>query len=128
LIKTLIFFFLVFECKKKKKIIIIKKQVKKKKIMSDYLDIYEAAKAGNFSLVEEIYKHNESDKFIVQMAIIGAAESKQTSIVFWALEHGACLLFALQQGSTAHSIVSHNYSKRLSMLKGPGEVLKGTFK
>ncbi len=93
-----------------------------------YIEIYEAAKFGNLDLVQALHKQNSSDQFIIQMAIIGAVENRNSEIAQWALENGACLIFAIKHLPNAQSIISHDYSKRLSMLNGPGEVTKGTFK
>ena len=71
------------------------------------------------------------------MALIGAADGKQKiedgvlsnhkEILQWAFEKGACLLFSFKhEPYRPVSNVSH-YSHNVSMLRGPGEVSKGTF-
>lgn len=65
------------------------------------------------------------------MAVIGALDAtpKQKEAGEWALLHGACLLWTFVQPKTIYEIDPDAaiYNKPISMLKGPGEVPKGTF-
>jgi len=94
---------------------------------SIYLDVYEHAKLGHLEQVQKITLANPTDPFLIQMIFMGAVENKEAAIAQWALEKGACLVFGLKH-SSQHSLISYNYPKNVSMLHGPGEVPKGTFK
>jgi hypothetical protein len=89
-----------------------------------HTQIREAARAGRFDEVKELHARGAS----IQCAIIGAGEGKQGAIAQWALERGACLIFSFTQAPKTGGVTSHSYGKNVSMLRGPGEVSKGTFR
>ena len=62
----------------------------------------------------------------INCVIMGASDGKHKKLQQWAFENGACFVFSFQSSST-ESIVQHKYGKNLSMLRGPGDVPKGTF-
>ncbi len=84
--------------------------------------IYDAALIGNFEEVKKLCT-NCTD---YTMAIIGASDGKQREIQQWALENGACFLFSFKT-FPEERINLVRYTKNISMLKGPGDVPKGTF-
>ena len=52
---------------------------------------------------------------------------KQSQIAQWALDNGACLLFGFTQWEKHTGVIGYKYNKNVSMLRGPGDVPKGTF-
>jgi len=82
----------------------------------------EAAKQNDKLRVEELVKQNAS----IDMVLIGAHDGKHSDLCWWAIERGACLLWTIQQLQET-SISISKYNKNISMLKGPGEVTRGTF-
>jgi hypothetical protein len=84
--------------------------------------VYNAALEGKEEEVKLLVKSGAD----INMAIMGAADGKQKQLQQWAFENGACILFSFQT-SIPGSIVTHKYGKNLSMIKGPGEIAKGTF-
>lgn len=51
-----------------------------------------------------------------------------TQVVEWSLQNGACLLFTFVQKATNQaSGQSNSFFSRVSMLRGPGDVPKGSF-
>ncbi len=96
---------------------------------------FEFAKAGNLDELSELFKTCGSGdinkQFFLDMAIMGAHEGKVKSTYDWALKNGASLLWGIQQPKPKWIYTrdkSLTYGKNISMLKGPGEVSKGTFK
>lgn len=82
----------------------------------------ESAKLGDLEAVQKYVKAGGS----VHLALIGGSDGQHKTVCKWALDNGACLLFGIQQ----HHVPKEKlikYSKPISMLKGPGEVSKGTF-
>jgi hypothetical protein len=91
--------------------------------MSD-IKTYELAQANDLEGVKaEVQKGGD-----INMAIMGAAANKHTEVMWWAFANGACLLWSMQQVHAPVSVEVFKYNKPISMLKGPGEVKKGTFK
>ena len=54
--------------------------------------------------------------------------TRQKDVRNWALINGAAPLWAIQQEVRGQSIRVFKYSKNISMIRGPGDVPKGTFK
>lgn len=51
-----------------------------------------------------------------------------TQVVEWSLQNGACLLFTfVQKESKQTSAQTNSFFSRVSMLRGPGDVPKGSF-
>ena len=92
--------------------------------MSNDIKVYNAAKEGNFDEVKRLVKI----KADINMVIMGAYDGKQKEIWQWALENGACLLWGFQQEAHQSRVFVMKYNKNISMLRGPGEVSRGTFK
>jgi hypothetical protein len=82
----------------------------------------ESAKIGDLEAVKKYVKAGGS----VHLALIGASDHGHKEVCKWALDNGACLLFCIQQPEV-HKEKLIKYNKPISMLKGPGEVKKGTF-
>lgn len=54
------------------------------------------------------------------------------ALVDWAIEHGACHVFQFRLREddrlrASRGFTSHKYTKKVSMINGPGDVAKGTF-
>lgn len=77
-----------------------------------------AATAGDLIKCKELFGRGAC----IHLAVIGASNGKQKEVGFWALENGGCFIFSFQHTATAKT------AKSMSMLKGPGEVKRGTFK
>jgi len=95
------------------------------------VDVYarELGKNNNIAELERLYPTSTHKQWFVDMAVIGAVEGKAKLAGDWALRNGACYLWPFNQArDTTEYIRAFGYSKNLSMLKGPGDVLKGTFK
>jgi len=106
-----------------------------------HLKVLEAARAGDLDEVKFWIKAGGS----VQMAVMGAGdvleveadnndEAKETThknnakvIGQWALQNGGCLLWSFSQRRQKSKFSVLKYNKNVSMLKGPGEVTRGTF-
>jgi acyl CoA:acetate/3-ketoacid CoA transferase beta subunit len=86
------------------------------------LKIYAASRAGKLNEVISLFAKGGH----IDMAVMGSAEAKNSDICWWAIEHGGCILWTIDQTHKS-SIIPHKYGKNLSMLKGPGDVPKGTF-
>jgi len=95
-------------------------------------ELYNYAFEGNLDEV----KSSVSKGGNIHMAIMGASTFiennktdclKQKEVAKWALENGACLIFSFTQEKKEEKVVVCKYDKNLSMIKGPGDVLKGTF-
>ncbi len=86
------------------------------------MDLYQAAFEGREDDAKFLVK-NGGD---INMVIMGASDGKHRNLQQWAFENGACILFSFKT-STESSIIEHRYPKNLSMIRGPGEVSKGTF-
>lgn len=86
-------------------------------------EVYDAAKAGDLKLVQELVKSGGS----VQMAVMGAGDGKQGEVGQWAMENGACMLWAFKQETKRSKFSVSKFGKNISMLNGPGEVPRGTF-
>ena len=88
--------------------------------------VYEAAKAGDLEKVIDLMGEPlNSNGLLAQMAVMGA----QDAIGYWALRHGGCIRWAFKEepGARTRCVAAGNYGKNISMLKGPGEVARGTF-
>ena len=92
--------------------------------MSYDTQVYNAAKEGNFTEVKRLV----AMKADINMVIMGASDGKQKEIQQWAFENGACLLWGFQQEQHRPKVQVMKYNKNISMLRGPGEVARGTFK
>lgn len=90
------------------------------------LGIYNAAVEGDLEKVKDLYVQGGD----INMAIMGASDGKHKEISHWALNNGACFIFGFQhQASTVEYVKTNKaYGKNISMLRGPGEVVRGTFK
>ena len=64
---------------------------------------------------------------VADVALIGASEAKAKEACQWALKHGACELWGIQQEADTWKRVGKDSNRSLRMLGGPGEVSKGTF-
>lgn len=94
---------------------------------------FNAAKAGDISLAQELYRKGAN----TNMMVMGGSECEnklaRKQLCEFALEHGASWLFAFTQDQTTSvsacgSGSGNSFFTRVSMLKGPGEAKKGTFK
>ncbi len=105
-------------------------------------EVYELAKNKQFEKVKAKVALGAN----INMVIMGAADGQQDEksakkdhhddsksdgkygeILHWSLINGACLVFSFTQSSTPSPTLVSKYSKNLSMLRGPGEVPRGTF-
>lgn len=92
--------------------------------------MFTAAKEGKLSLVVSLHKKGGN----VNSAIMGASEGDRTpekrEILNWAFDNGACLLFSFYQpkNNVEYERTHNHFFSRVSMLKGPGDVAKGSFK
>lgn len=101
-----------------------------------HTQIYRAAQAGNFPLVKELHKKGGD----INSVLMGATDGKRmpdgkrskecVEIMSWALDNKACYLFGFTQPEKTYTLDKSNNSffSRVSMLKGPGDVAKGSFK
>ncbi len=100
-----------------------------RKTNNDQLDLqlWFSAKDGDAKLCESLRQSGAN----INMAIMGVCECQDVAarkfIGDWALDKGACLLFAIQQKHEG-LVEGMKYNKNLSMLRGPGDIAKGTFK
>lgn len=92
--------------------------------MSIHSLVYELAKNNQFEELKEKVEKGAD----INMVIMGASDGKNKDICQWAFQNGACLLFSYTQSIQETATIVSKYSKNISMLKGPGEVSKGTFK
>lgn len=95
------------------------------------LQAWEYGKTNNVEGVQTLYKtvSGHYRQFVLDMCVMGSVEGKSKDTGTWALANGACYLWTIQQPrDDTEYIKAYGYSKNLSMLKGPGEVTKGTFK
>lgn len=95
----------------------------KKNAIDPDVHIREAAQAGDFETVKQLFSRGAS----VDMALIGASATKQKHIQQWSIENGASVLWSFDQEPPKCHVSALKYSKNVSMLRGPGEVAKGTF-
>lgn len=94
---------------------------------------FELAREGKLSELQELFSkvgNGWSRQYFLDMAIMGAHEGKKEPEYMWAWKNGASLLWGIQQPKRDILVRDreHTYPKNLSMLRGPGEVAKGTFK
>lgn len=114
--------------------------------MNCYTSIKEAGEAGDLKKAIDIYSKTVQDVHMLNMLIVGAGNSYEklspeerpiqgkrfNEILWWAMARGGCLLFYTKSDSDVISAGSahkaDSFFTRVQMLKGPGEVQKGTFK
>ena len=113
--------------------------------MDKDVQVYNAAKKGNFDEVKRLVDLKADINMVImgaedgkqeimdttdekQKEIMRASIEKQKEIKEWAFKNGACFLFGFQ--SQSHQAIASvmKYNKNISMLKGPGDVPRGTFK
>lgn len=85
--------------------------------------VYDYAKEGDFDEVKELVQLGAD----INMVMMGASEGKHGQICYWALLNGACMLWGIKQEPQRNKVSVMKYNKSISMLKGPGEVARGTF-
>ena len=123
---------------------------------NDRVEIYDLAFNEEYKHVNELIttRRGSPDQAIIGFAnkqlelLNGAVEPEKVKEIFKSLsnsdkqrvkelekwiwqcvEHGACLLWAIQQPNPGFVYKQGNfYNKNLSMLKGPGDIPKGSFK
>jgi len=114
-----------------------------------HLKLLEAARAGDIE--DAKYWFNKGGS--IQMAVMGAGDVMEGNVQFdaetkhdkkareakeawidnvktigkWAMENGGCFLWSFTQGAKQSKFSVLKYNKNISMLKGPGEVARGTF-
>lgn len=90
------------------------------------LQAYQAAFDGKDEEAKALVKLGAN----VNMVIIGAADSKNKELHWWAYENGGCFLFSFQT-NVPRGVFQHKFCEaqnhNLSMVKGPGDVAKGIF-
>jgi len=122
---TLFYSFLQLRYAVKNGNILNKLDMAEEKKRSTHTQMYEAAKAGQIDEVKELFARGGS----VNMAVMGAADGKQKVVGTWALENGACPLFSFTQPPRkSEGKFIPQFTTRHTMLGGPGEVQRGTFK
>ncbi len=102
------------------------------------LSVWEYAIAGDFTEVKNLVSKGGS----VHMAIMAVGKVKEdydddnknkplvkdhNEIFNWALANGSCLLWSFSQKRHYSKFTKMSYNKPITMLKGPGEVPRGTF-
>lgn len=111
--------------------------VSKQPLTNDAL-LYDAAFAGDLDQCQSLITTGGAH---VDVALIGASDylyttatapsedaEKRKAICRWCLERGACWIFSFNhEDPLAHCPRGLKYNKPVSMLKGPGDVPKGTF-
>jgi hypothetical protein len=93
---------------------------------------YEAGLAGDEQLCKEMLAKSDDQRqqaltTLATMMIMGSSKAKNQKLAWWCFENGACYLFGFHHEQTNPVVFGERYSHNLSMLKGPGEVPKGTF-
>lgn len=97
---------------------------------SIHIQLLNAARDGNFELVKELHKKGGD----INCAIMGPPEAGRTNehkkILAYAFDNKACILFSFKQpeSNIQYDRSSNSFFSRVSMLRGPGDVAKGSFK
>lgn len=97
--------------------------------MSVDKQLYCAAFSGDFDECVRLWKSGAN----INMAIMGASDPEEQSgahktIQKWSFENGAHLIFGMKhQQPTIAPGKSDSFFSRISMLRGPGDVAKGSF-
>ena len=97
---------------------------------SIHRQLLNAARDGNLDLVKELHKKGGD----INCAIMGPPEANRTDghkrVLGYAFDHGACLLFSFTQPERGYTLEKsgNSFFSRVSMLRGPGDVSKGSFK
>jgi hypothetical protein len=91
------------------------------------LQLWISAKEGDVKRCGSLWRSGGN----INMAIMGACDCPDSTtrelIQNWAWHNGACILFSIQQ-THENLVEGMKYNKNISMLRGPGDVAKGTFK
>jgi hypothetical protein len=100
--------------------------------------LYNAAAAADFNECKRLYQEGAN----INMAIMGSVDGPidqsakeknalQKEIWQWSIENGACMIFGFRTNPNATKKPAEekpdSFFTRVSMRRGPGDVLKGTF-
>jgi len=89
---------------------------------------FQAAYEGRLDDVKVMHQsYSGPIQLILSMIVMGATDGDQKAVGNWALVQGACILFAFKQPRKEFVRDTRDSNQQLSMLRGPGEVKKGTF-
>lgn len=104
-----------------------------KKVLSIDQQCINAAKAGDVALAKELYKKGANINCILMGGSECEKKVERKELCEFACTNGASLLFAFKQdaktsASACGTGAGDSFFTRVKMLKGPGDVMKGTFK
>lgn len=87
-------------------------------------DLYDAGSRGDLSVCKTLVERGGN----INVALIGAHNNKMVEVCEWALDYGACFIFTCNHSAPVSVPRGLKYNKPISMLKGPGDIKKGSFK